>query len=127
MSAEQGSADSPPGPGIRASCRKCPRTCVALAHDFSAGKRHSPASRAALELHGLTGFGLSELVAFRPQRLALHELLIRVTADFAVPDGSRIEDLGINFRRMASRLLIALPRSGDGRHHPGLRRRLAAR
>jgi hypothetical protein len=60
---------------------------------------------AAEELHGLTGFELSELVVFRPQRLALHELLIRVTADFAVPDGSRIEDLGINFRRMASRLL----------------------
>jgi hypothetical protein len=57
------------------------------------------------ELRGLTGLGLSELVVFRPQRLALHELLIRVTADFVVPDGSRIEDLGINFRRIASRLL----------------------
>jgi hypothetical protein len=31
--------------------------------------------------------------------------LIRVTADFAVPDGSRIGDLGINFRRIASRIL----------------------
>ena len=60
---------------------------------------------AAAELRSLTGFSLSELVAFRPQRLALHELLIRVTADFAVPDGSRIGDLGINFREIASRLL----------------------
>jgi len=59
----------------------------------------------AVELHGLTGFPLSELVTFRPQRLALHELLIRVTADFAVPDGSRIEDLGINFRKIARLLL----------------------
>src|SRR5258708_10963248 len=58
----------------------------------------------AVELRGLTGFALSELVAFRPQRLALHELLIRVTADFAVPDGSRIGDLGINFREIASLL-----------------------
>lgn len=58
----------------------------------------------AVELRGLTGFDLSELVAFRPQRLALHELLIRVTADFAVPDGSRIEDLGINFREIARHL-----------------------
>lgn len=58
----------------------------------------------AMELRGLTGFALSELVAFRPQRLALHEVLIRVTADFAVPDGSRIEDLGINFREMATQL-----------------------
>ena len=60
---------------------------------------------AAGELHGLTGIPTSELVAFRPQRLALHELLIRVTADFAVPDGSRIGDLGINFREIASLLL----------------------
>src|SRR5271169_2548168 len=57
------------------------------------------------ELQGLTGFSPSELVAFRPQRLALHELLIRITADFVVPDGSRIGDLGINFREIASRLL----------------------
>jgi hypothetical protein len=57
------------------------------------------------ELAGLTGLPRSELVAFRPQRLALHELLIRVTADFSVPDGSRIGDLGINFRRIASRIL----------------------
>jgi hypothetical protein len=60
---------------------------------------------AANELHGLTGFGLSELVVFRPQRLVLHELLVRVTADFEVPDGSRIGDLGINFREIARRLL----------------------
>jgi len=64
------------------------------------------------ELAGLTGLPHGELVAFRPQRLALHELLIRVTADFAVPDGSRIGDLGINFRRIASRILTGylLPR-----------------
>src|SRR5277367_1385357 len=59
----------------------------------------------SLELRGLTGFALSELAIFRPQRLALHELLVRVTADFAVPDGSRIEDLGLNFREMARLLL----------------------
>ncbi len=60
---------------------------------------------AAAELRGLTGFGLSELVVFRPQRLALHEVLVRVTADFAVPDGTRIEDLGLNFREIARQLL----------------------
>jgi len=57
------------------------------------------------EMQALTGFSPSELVAFRPQRLALHELLIRITADFAVPDGSRIGDLGINFREIAGRVL----------------------
>src|ERR1019366_10711874 len=59
----------------------------------------------AEELHALTGFDLSEMVVFQPQRLALHELLIRVTADFAVPDGSQIGDLGINFRRIAGQIL----------------------
>lgn len=66
---------------------------------------NSSSLAAAVELRGLTGLALSDLVVFRPERLALHELLIRVTADFAVPDGSRIEDLGINFRRIANRIL----------------------
>jgi hypothetical protein len=55
---------------------------------------------AAVELRDLTGLALSELISFRPHRLALHELLIRVTADLSVPDGTRIEDLGFNFRQM---------------------------
>src|SRR5262249_53196119 len=59
----------------------------------------------AHELRDLTGLSFSELVLFRAERLALHELLIRVTADLSVPDGSRVEDLGINFRRMTSVIL----------------------
>jgi hypothetical protein len=60
---------------------------------------------AATELQQLTGLPMCELVAFRPERLLLHELMIRVMADFSVPDGSRIGDLGINFREMTQRLL----------------------
>jgi hypothetical protein len=60
---------------------------------------------AATELRLLTGFALCDLVAFRPQRLLLHELLIRVMADFSVPTGEKIGDLGINFREMTNRLL----------------------
>lgn len=69
----------------------------------------------AIELQSLTGFALGELVAFRPQRLVLHEVLVRVTADLSVPDGSRIEDLGINFREMTRRLLAGYvdPRMAD--------------
>lgn len=59
----------------------------------------------ATELRLLTGFALCDLVAFRPQRLLLHELLIRVMADFSVPTGEKIGDLGINFREMTNRLL----------------------
>ena len=59
----------------------------------------------ALEISDLIGLEAAEIVALRPSRLALHELLIRVTADFSVPDGEKIEDLGINFRRMTRALL----------------------
>jgi hypothetical protein len=59
----------------------------------------------ALELKDFTGLDIYDLVAIRPERLALHELLIRVTADLSVPSGSRVEDLGINFREMVNTLL----------------------
>jgi hypothetical protein len=69
----------------------------------------------AEELRDLTGFALSDLVTFRPQRLALHELLVRVTADLSVPDGSKIEDLGINFRQITRTILdgYVVPRMDD--------------
>jgi hypothetical protein len=59
----------------------------------------------AEEMRDLTGLEFTELVTFQPRRLALHEVLIRVTSDLSVPDGSRIEDLGINFRQMTGILL----------------------
>ncbi|MBA3506117.1 MAG: hypothetical protein H0T80_10115 [Betaproteobacteria bacterium] len=59
----------------------------------------------AEELHDLTGLPIHDLVAFRPERLLLHELLIRVTADLSVPSGSRVEDLGINFRQITNAIL----------------------
>jgi hypothetical protein len=66
------------------------------------------------EMRDLTGLPIAELVAFRPERLALHELLVRLTADVSVPDGSKIEDLGINFREIASVILARYvgPRMG---------------
>src|SRR5215472_17935638 len=82
----------------------------------------------AYELRDLTGFAFGELVSFRPERLALHELLIRVTADLSVPDGTRVEDLGINFRRMTNVILerAIAPRMEEIRSAFGaLRRELA--
>ncbi len=52
-----------------------------------------------------TGLEAEALVAFRPERLIIHELLIRVTGDFSVPDGSRYADLGINFRNVVDTIL----------------------
>jgi hypothetical protein len=98
-------ADAPAGtawnPGIRS---QMPKELRHLSTIFRTDNVFTSIATAT-ELAGLTGISQSELVAFRPQRLALHELLIRVTADFAVPDGSRIGDLGINFREMASLML----------------------
>jgi hypothetical protein len=59
----------------------------------------------AYELRGYCGLPAHELVAFRPERLIVHELLVRVTSGLAVPDGPDYEDLGRNFRRIASTIL----------------------
>lgn len=59
----------------------------------------------ANELADFTGLPIQHLVVFRPQRLVVHELLIRVSADIFVSDGNRYEDLGINFRAVVERIL----------------------
>lgn len=91
----------PWNPGISSSI---PRRLLPRSTIFSPDNVFTSVELAS-ELHGVTGLALSELVAFRPQRLALHEVLIRVTADLCVSDGSRYEDLGINFRGMVAAIL----------------------
>ena len=65
-----------------------------LRHLCTVFRRESSFTRyeEARELHGFTGLDYVELVAFRPERLSLHEVLIRVSADLTVPDGEKIED-----------------------------------
>ncbi len=58
----------------------------------------------ANELNGFTGLPIQQLICFRPERLAVHELLIRVSADIFVSDGSRYEDLGLNFRAVVDEI-----------------------
>jgi hypothetical protein len=101
----------PWNPGIRSVL---PAELRHLATLFRPENSFTPYPTAA-ELSGLTGVPPSELVALRPERLALHELLIRVTADFAVPDGSTVGDLGINFREIVTLLLLRhlYPRMGE--------------
>ena len=69
------------------------------------------------ELAGVTGLELSDLVVFRPERLALHELLVRVTADIEVPDAedARVDSLGIEFRRIVETIhaRYVVPRMGE--------------
>jgi len=54
----------------------------------------------AKELSEFCGLKPTELVFLKTQRLILHELLIRVTADLYIPDGPNYEDFGINLRAM---------------------------
>ena len=56
------------------------------------------------ELATETGLVAEELISFRPHRLALHELIVRITADIVVLEGDTEEDLGINFRTIAKNL-----------------------
>jgi hypothetical protein len=54
----------------------------------------------AHERSAFTGLDPEDLVAFRPERLVVHELLVRVMGDVSVPDGPDYADLGVNFRRI---------------------------
>lgn len=88
-------------PGIQS---ELPRELLALATIFRAETAFTTAGQVH-ELALATGLEPDELVVFRPERLAVHELLVRVTADLSVPDGPRVEDLGINFRDMTRVIL----------------------
>ncbi len=59
----------------------------------------------AYELADYCGLPVQDLVAFRPERLIVHELLIGVTINLSVPDGTKYATLGENFRKMASTIL----------------------
>ena len=52
-----------------------------------------------------TGLSHQQLTAFRPERLAVHELLIRVTANIMVVEGEDERDLGRAFRTIAEDIL----------------------
>ena len=75
-------AFGPWNPGIES---QLPRELLALSTLFRPENVRTSLAD-ALELNDLTGLDLFDLVAFRPERLALHELLVRVTADLSVPE-----------------------------------------
>ena len=56
----------------------------------------------ARELSDYCGLPIYDLVAFRADRLVVHELLIWVTVNISVPDGTSYGDLGANFRAIVS-------------------------
>jgi hypothetical protein len=108
MPAKEGDHDAagygPWNPGIQS---ELPSRLVPLSTIFRPENSFTSAAQAA-ELRDLTELPLEDLATFRPERLAAHELLIRVTANISVqdPEAARIDDLGINFRRIAQTIFI---------------------
>ena len=81
-----------------------PREYLPLSTIFRAENASTSAAKAD-ELSDFCGLPAEELVAFRVERLIVHELLVHVTTGIAVPDGGNDEDLGRNFRGIASTIL----------------------
>ncbi|MEP3629096.1 MAG: hypothetical protein ABJN04_03740 [Hyphomicrobiales bacterium] len=69
----------------------------------------------AVELRDTFGLPLELLATFTPERLIIHRLLVRITADFTLKDGPAYEDLGISLRGMVERLFAehVKPKLGD--------------
>ena len=83
-------------PGLRSDIPTELRPLITLFRPEHAFVDHAEAS----ELAGFSGLDVLDLVALRPERLVVHELLVRVTADLSVPDGPGYETLGLNLRAM---------------------------
>jgi hypothetical protein len=97
-------AEGPWNPGIRSMLT---RELLALSTIFRQQNVFNDLAQ-AMELRHVTGLPLEDLAIFRPERLALHELLVRVTADYEVPDpeDASVSSLGMNLRRMTRTLVM---------------------
>ena len=56
------------------------------------------------ELASFSGLRAEKIVKLKPERLVVHELLVRVTANFSVPHGSDYQHLGKNFRKVVKKI-----------------------
>jgi hypothetical protein len=98
---EPAQACGPWNPGIESTL---PAAFLPLATVFSPDNVSSSVSELR-EVNSFCGLALERLSTFKPARLALHEVLIRVMADLSVADGEKYEDLGINFRHMTETIM----------------------
>jgi len=88
-------------PGLES---EIPREYLPLSTMFRSENVSTSISKAH-ELSDYCGLPPTELVAFRPERLIIHEVLVHVTTTISVPDGGDYEDLGRNFREITSTIL----------------------
>ena len=84
-------------PGLQSSI---PKKILPLSTMF-ATENVSTSFTQAHELGDFSGIDPIKIVAFRPERLLVHELLLRLMADFTIDAGSKYKDLGINVRKAA--------------------------
>ncbi|WP_375463147.1 hypothetical protein [uncultured Methylobacterium sp.] len=91
----------PWNPGIESTL---PRRFLPLSTIYRPENVSTPFAEAG-ELSAFSGLAMREIAAFRPERLVVHELLIRVMADLSVPVGETYGDLGVNFRAIAAHIL----------------------
>ena len=98
---KESTAHGPWNPGIRS---QLPAAFLPLATIFRP-ENVVTSLEEAYERSAFTGLEPEDHVVFRPERLAVHEVLIRVTGDVSVPDGPNYEDLGINFREITRTIL----------------------
>ncbi len=91
----------PWNPGIQSTL---PTEFMFLATVFSSSNVSS-SIRELQEIHGFSGLPIERLSTFKPERLALHEVLIRVMSDLSVADGDKYEDFGVNFRQMTATII----------------------
>jgi hypothetical protein len=99
--AEAPTVYGPWNPGVESTL---PREFLHLSSLFSAANVSSSIDELQ-ELSDFCGLPIERLSSFKPERLALHEVLIRVMADLSVPDGNKYEDLGVNFRQMTAAIM----------------------
>lgn len=85
-------------PGIESEIPKAYRELETIYNAANVFTQLDEVNQLAVE----TGLSPQELIAFRPHRLVLHELIVRITADIVVREGEAEEDLGINFRNIAN-------------------------
>ncbi len=83
-------------PGLETEIPKSSRTLETIYHLDNVYATYDDID----ELCQATGLNPKELINFRPNRLAMHELIIRICANILVMEGKNEEDLGINFRNI---------------------------
>jgi hypothetical protein len=101
MSDDERQHYGPWNPGLES---RLPDAFLPLSTVFDAANVSSSLSEVR-QLSDFCGLPIERLAKFKPERLSVHEVLIRVMADLSVPDGQRYEDLGVNFRRITATIL----------------------